>query len=130
MKRLLIVCILLLFTFPAFAVKLEPAVGKQHQNTFAIVQSDYIDARVLGAASAESHTVPTGYNFVMFNCVTAAGLAATFWADFDGTAAIPSSDVTDGTTCEANPRIRYVGGVTTISLIAPAACIVIMSWYE
>lgn len=96
----------------------------------AIQQSDTIDVRVLAARVAESHTVPAGAKYVIFSCVDSNGTAASFWADFDGTAAIPSADITDGSGCEVNPAVRYVGNVSTISLIAPAACIVTMSFYD
>lgn len=116
------------YAYAAISVPLEVSTDKRFPIN-AIKQSNYIDARVLAAGVAESHTVPTGAVYVIFSCVTSTGNAATFWADFNGTAAIPTNDITDGSGCEANPAVRYVKGVTAISLIAPADCIVIMSFY-
>lgn len=116
------------YAYATISVPLEVATDKKSPIN-AIRQSNYIDARVLAAGIAESHTVPTGAVYVIFSAFTSTGAQASFWADFNGTAAIPSADITDGSGCEANPAVRYVKGVTTISLIAPAACIVTMSFY-
>lgn len=130
-KYWLIISLVLLVTAYAYAtvsVPLEVASDKKNPIS-AIKQSNHIDVRVLAATTAESYTVPTGAVYIVFSCVTSTGAAASFWADFNGTAAIPSTDITDGSGCEVNPAVRYVKGVTTISLIAPAACIVTMAVY-
>jgi hypothetical protein len=85
--------------------------------------SDHIDARVLAVSAAESHTIPTGARYVMFSA------NGDFYANFAGTAAIPTADVTDGTASILNPQLRTIGAATTISLISPAACIVTMEFY-
>jgi|GEM_PF-1162379 len=115
-------------SWAAVTTKLEVKRDRWGQ-TDAIEQSTFIDVRVLAAGVAESHTVPTGAKYVIFSCVNSDGNAVSFWADFVSTAAIPSGDITDGSGCEVNPIVRDVSGVTTISLIAPEACIVTMSFY-
>jgi len=89
-----------------------------------IMYSPYIDARVLAANTAESHTIPTGAKVVVFSA------DQNFYARFGATAAIPAADVTDGTSPMLNPTARGIeDGVTTISLISPVACTVTMAFY-
>lgn len=84
----------------------------------------WIDARVLAVSTAESHTIPTGALWVVFssNC--------NFYANPNGTAAVPAADVTDGTGSELNPTAWRIEGLTSISLIAPTVCIITMSYYK
>jgi len=98
--------------------------------TFLIRPSDHVDYRKLGADSAESHTVPTGYDAVVFSCVDASGNPASFYANYTGAAALPTDDIVDGSGSELNPTQRYIPDVAAISLIAPAACLVMMSFYK
>lgn len=84
----------------------------------------WVDARVLAVSTAEAHTVPTGALWVVFssNC--------NFYASAVTTAAVPAADVTDGSASELNPAAWRIAGVTTISLIAPTACVVTMAFYK
>lgn len=87
----------------------------------------WIDNLVLAANTAKT------YNIAALR--TAAGLTATqaifiifaadatFWADYNGTAAVPSGDVTDGSGSELGPNQRYIDEtVTAISLISAPGC--------
>lgn len=94
---------------------------------------DYVDARVLGVATAEQHTLPADANWVTF---TATG---PFWALFgtNPTAAIPAADVTDGTSPILSPTLLYIGDLLAasptknkLSLISAAAQTVVMSFYK
>lgn len=90
----------------------------------AIPFPTYVDARALGIAINEDHTIPTGAKYVIFSAT------ADFYAKIGGTAAIPV-DVTDGSGSELNPIVRHISdSATTIGLIAPAACEVTMSFYN
>lgn len=85
----------------------------------------YINARVLAANVAESISVPTYASFVLFsaNC--------DFYASYDAdTAIVPNADVDDGTSNELNPTVRYVPGLTSISVISASACILTASFYR
>src|SRR5207249_10304100 len=53
----------------------------------------YVDARDLAASTNETHTVPTGADYVIFSA------DGDFYAKPNGAAAVPS-DVTDGTASE------------------------------
>ena len=87
--------------------------------------SDTVDARILGVATAETHTVPTGATVVLFSST------GDFWVDFSGaTAAIPAADVTDGSSPELNPVAREVTSGGTFSMISAAAQAVSLSFYK
>lgn len=133
-KKLILVVFgaVLLLPVYAFATVAEPLeVASDKKNPIhAIQQSSHIDVRVLAAGVAESHSVPGDAKYVIFSCATSSGNAASFWADFNGTAAIPTGDITDGSGCEVNPAVRFVGNITTISVISPTDCIVTMAFYK
>lgn len=78
----------------------------------------WVDARYLAANTAERHTIPSGAKKVFFSGT------GTFWAKFGNnsvTAAIPATDVTDGSAPELNPTLRSIDDAGYISLIAPTA---------
>jgi len=94
---------------------------------------DYIDYRVLGAAAAETHTVPAGAKVCVVipnaDCYIKASAATT-----------PAADVTDGTgqmycpagaarvfPCATGSRYISAGG---FSIISAVACIVALEFYE
>lgn len=88
---------------------------------------DYVDARVLGVATNEDHTVPSGVRWVIFSA------NGDFYAKAGGTAAVPAADVTDGSGSQLNPsawELPRDGSVATIGLIAPAATVVTMAFYK
>src|SRR5687768_4204946 len=98
-------------------------------NSFALRQSDWIDARALTAGgSAETFQAPALARYVLFSAngdfycrIAAASTAAT----------VPA-DTTDGSASELNPTMRYIGEQDHISLISPAsgASIVTMMFYR
>lgn len=101
--------------------------GGQTRRAFAPLASDYIDVRVLAAATAERHTIPSGAKYVVFS---ADGPFYAKFGDSGVTAAIAAADVTDGTGSTVNPEAREIpSGVTHISLIAVAATVVSLSFY-
>lgn len=99
------------------------------KNTDVVVASRYINTRALAANTAETETVPTGVTggtaaYVVFKC------DADFWVCWSGsTAVVPAADVTDGTGSELNPTERYIGGVTTYSIISASASSISMAYY-
>lgn len=90
---------------------------------------DYVNARVLAAATAEAVAVPAGAAYVVFsaNC----DFHARYNAALAGTAAAVPADTTDGTACELNPDARYLGvdQVAEISLISTTGGIVTLAFY-
>lgn len=93
-------------------------------NTMVRSAPFYIDAMVLAANVAETYTKPTGAK----TCVFSAN--APFYARPNATAAVPSTEVADGTGSELSPASWNVGDVTTISFIAPTAAIITLSCYN
>ena len=89
---------------------------------FAIPRPTYVLARSLAANTAESMTVPTDAKYVLF------ASTGNFHVSYTTTATVPG-DTTDGTACELNPELRNIAGVTTISVISSAACIVTAAFY-
>lgn len=91
--------------------------------THAIVQSDYIDVAFLGIDTAESFTVPARANIVLFSS------DSNFYLNTRTTAVIPTGDITDGSGPEYNPIVRQVSPGNSLSLISPAACIIMLAFY-
>jgi hypothetical protein len=98
--------------------------------SFAITvrPTTYIQNRELGAGVAEYVNVPTGAKYVVFGGDTS--FAVRYNATQAGTAAATLADVTDGSGCEVNPTIRYLVGITEISVIARAAGNVSMTFFS
>ena len=86
--------------------------------------SDYVNARSLAAGVAEDTTVPAGAGKVLFSCT------GNFYAKMGtGSAAVPG-DVADGTAAELNPGGWVVTAGDVISVIAPAICVLTLSYYK
>lgn len=105
-------CALLLFcAVPALAATARPIdVPKAGGEVFLRAPS-YVQVRVTASGTAESITVPTGVQFVVFSS------DCPFWAGYGATAVVPSADVNDGTASDPSPTQRFITGVTTISVI-------------
>ncbi len=98
--------------------------GANGEQTFARSAPTYVDARVLAPNAAETHTVPAGAKFVIF------GSDGDFYAKPNASAAVPGTDLTDGSASELNPVIWDLNGVTSIGLVAGAARVVTLSFYR
>lgn len=90
----------------------------------AVRQSDYINVRFLAAGVAETETIPTGARIVLFSATS------NFYLNTRAAAVIPTGDITNGSGPEYNPIARLLVAGETMSLIAPAACIVMMAYYK
>ncbi len=98
--------------------------GYHSSPTQAIVQSDYIDVAFLAADVAESFTVPAKANIVLFSSTT------NFYLNTRAAAVIPTDDISDGSGPEYNPIARQVSPGDALSLIASAACIIMLAFYS
>lgn len=98
--------------------------GYHSSPTQAIRQSDYINVRFLAADTAETETIPTGARIVLFSAT------GNFYLNTRAAAVIPTGDITDGSGPEYNPIVRLLVAGETMSLIAPAACTVMMAYYK
>ena len=87
--------------------------------------SDTVNASVLAANVAKTVTVPSGAQAVSFSA------NGDFYVNFNGgTAAVPSVDITNGNGAELNPSTRYIAGLSSFSIVAPAATVVVLSYYS
>lgn len=126
MKKLAAFLAVLALAFAATAaintLNLKPAASGQ--NVWARTAPGYVCARVLAASTVETNAVPTGARFCFF------AATGTFYARPDATVTVPAADVTDGTAGEVSPTVWDVSNVTNIMVIAPAACVVTLSFYK
>lgn len=86
----------------------------------------YTDARVLGGSSAEVHTIPTGARNVR---LTGSGA---FYVNFAAAAAVPSADITNGSSSIlvlTERTFAIPSGATQIGLIASSDCVVTMEFF-
>jgi hypothetical protein len=91
-------------------------------------QADYIDARVLAAATVETFQSPTGARYVLF---AADGDFYCKIAVASTAAAVPASDVTDGTASELNPVLRLLpSDQAYVSVIAGATRTITISYFK
>lgn len=85
----------------------------------------YVNARVLGIATAETVTVPANAKYAR---IAKSAAMAVLYVSTTGTAAAPG-DTTDGTASELCPEWIIVNGSEAISLISDIACVVTVSFY-
>lgn len=105
-------------------------VGGPGGEAYALRPASCVLARSLAANTAESITVPavaasSTARYALFSCT------GDFYANYTTTATVPGDTaITDATASELNPTMRFVSGVTTISVIAPSACILTVSFWR
>ena len=113
-------------------------IQKQGAENFPPV-AQWIDSMHLAANSAASYTIATLVTnaalkgkkiFIIFSA------DAPFWVNFNGTAAIPTTNKTDGTSAQFSPNQRYVdtndplNPITAISFIAAQVTNISLEIYE
>lgn len=89
-----------------------------------IFPAKYVNAYVLAANTAQPVTIPTGARVAMFSATS------NFYVKFQGAAAVPTVNVTNGSAPELNPTARDVTGYTTLSLVAPADSVVTICYFS
>lgn len=127
MRKLLLIVLLGLVGAATAApnlLEIRPGSGPGSLSSMIRPAPAYVDARVLAANVAESQTVPTGANWVLFSST------CNFFAHPSATATVPAADTTTGVASELNPAAwKLTSSITTISVIASATCTVTMSFY-
>lgn len=112
----------------AFPIPITQMQVKDNQ-TFAATPSKTINGYALVANTARTVTFPldslgAAPNYVVFNAT------GDFYARWDGNAAtVPSSDTGDGLGSELFPTQRFINGIATVSVIAPLATLLTISYY-
>lgn len=86
----------------------------------------YVDARVLAASTAETVTIPSDVDFIVFSGNVA---LADYYVKIGGTAAVPSGDVTDGSSAFANPGYAIVERGGSFSVISPTGGVLTMAMF-
>ena len=110
-----------------FDVRSSP--GSVHSD-FCPPFSDYVDVLALAANTAGSLTVPDTsppVSRVFISCDVA---GAMLWVKLNGTAAIPSGSVTNGSASCLNVSGRKVKAGDTISCICSDACNVVAEYFN
>ena len=92
---------------------------------YALRPATCVLAKSLGVATAEDVTVPTGAKFCLFSAT------GDFYANYTTTATVPGDTaISAATASELNPGMRFISGVTTISIISSAAQVVTLSFWR
>lgn len=77
----------------------------------------------LAPGTGRSLTVPAGAKMALFSAT------GNFWLKAGAVPLLPVADILDGSAPELNPAGRKVEGVTSLGLVAPAACAVSIGFY-
>lgn len=88
-------------------------------NAYQLVANTPVNINVSDLTDANSKKA----NALIFSCT------GNFYILWNGSnAAVPSSNITDGTAPELNPSVRRLGGnITQFSIVAPANCVLTLS---
>ena len=103
--------------------QLHVTTGANGVNALGIPTPDSVNGVVLAASTAESITIPSGANHVLFNAT------AYFYVAYSGTAVV-ITDTTDGTGDELNPTLRTLKSGDTLSVISAEVCNITASFYS
>ncbi len=94
------------------------------RNTLTIKASLYVNRMDLVANTAQTETIPTGAMYVNMNCT------GQYYVNFTGTATVPAGNITNGTGSALSVGARYIGGLTSFSVISPVACTITFEYYS
>lgn len=83
----------------------------------------YTDAIVLVANVSQTQAIPSGASWLVFSAT------CNFYALAGAAAAVPGATTTTGVASMLNPAAWNVVGSTQITVIAPSACVVTLSFY-
>jgi hypothetical protein len=78
--------------------------------------AQHTDVVVLTAETPVSYSIPSGGVYALINCT------ADVWVRFNGSAAIPTVSVTNGSASTLNPALRALQGTNTIGFVSPVDC--------
>lgn len=99
-------------------------VDQQNNVLYAPPPSDTRYAIVLAGGTAQTVTVPTGANYVVF------AARGEFWVNYGTTAAVPAINNVAGNAPELNPVAKRVTDQATFSIVSAAANIVTLSFFS
>jgi hypothetical protein len=98
--------------------------------SFALVirPTTYTAVRTLAADTAEYINVPTGSKYAVFG--SSGTFACRYNAAQAGTGAASFADATGGDTTEINPTVRFLVGITELSVIAKGDVYLSVTFYN
>ena len=99
-------------------------------NSFALLMTPttHTAVRTLAADTAEYINVPTGAKYAVFG--SSGTFACRYNATQAGTAAASFADATGGDTIEINPTVRYLSGITELSVIAKGDVYISVTFFK
>lgn len=90
-----------------------------------LLPPEYTDAIVLVANVSQTQAVPTPATWVVFSAT------CNFYAKTGASAAVPGATTTTGAAAMLNPAAwSLANGVTQLTVVAPSACVVTLSFYQ
>lgn len=92
-------------------------------NGDVIYPPKYVNAYVLVAGVAQTVTIPAGARVAIF---TSTG---NFYVNWLTTAAVPATNVTNGSASELNPVARDLSGYTSFSMICSVNCVATITYF-
>lgn len=114
--------------FSATVGPLTTAYSNDRDAMIGLTYPQWIDAIVLTANTAVTYYIPTGANKVTANYLLfSSSGGADFYVNYSAVAAVPGTNITNGSSPELNPMLRNVSGLSAISIIAPVGCVVTIS---
>jgi hypothetical protein len=106
---------IVLLSHPALAKRPYNTGGPDGQASLTPYLSDYVNNYALAAATAETVTWPSGYQWANIAC------PSPFFASLSASISVPSADVTDGTGAALQAAQRRRGSETAFYLISSIA---------
>lgn len=99
-------------------------------SSFALLMTPttYTAVRTLAADTAEYINVPTGAKYAVFG--SSGTFACRYNAAQAGTGAASFADATGGDTIEINPTVRYLSGITELSVIAKGDVYISVTFFK
>lgn len=97
-------------------------------NTYALKPSLNINGYALAANTAKTITFPLDANGAAPNYAEFAA-NGDFYARWNGTATVAAADTSDSAGSELTPGMRCIEGLTSVSVIAPAATVLTIAYY-
>jgi hypothetical protein len=94
------------------------------EQTAVLRPSDSRHVLALAAGVGQTIAVPPNAHSVLFNAT------GVFWVQYGGPAALPTADDLGGDAPELSPHARSVTAGSVLGLIAPAACVVSLSFFR
>lgn len=95
------------------------------QWSLVLARPRYVCTLLLPAGTAKSVNVPSWANVVLFGST----VGTDYYVGYGVAASVPTSDILDGSGHELNPLVRFVTGVSYLSVVSPGGGVVTLSFF-